>query len=88
MNIKAFENSFESWYETFFMLTQAVTLHINQDYDNKDIVYETGNMYGTMGICELMVKWTNEFEELNKGRNWDGEWMDEVDKFFRKKLEK
>ena len=67
MNTVKFENGFESWYETFFMLTQAVTLYINQDYDNKDVIYEAGNVYGIMGVCELVVKWTDEFEELNKG---------------------
>lgn len=30
-------------------------------------------------------EWTNEFEELNKGRYWDGEFFDEIDKFVENK---
>jgi len=42
-----------------------------------------------MGFLELnllLVDWALEFEEQNEGREWDGEWMDEIDLFLDKKL--
>ena len=86
MDTRTFENGFESWYETFYLLTKEIILRKLKGEDQ--LIEAALNYGGIMELCSIVKKWTDEFEELNKGRNWDGEWMDEVNEFFRKKLEK
>jgi hypothetical protein len=32
------------------------------------------------------IEWAEEFEQKNKGREWDGEYLDEIDAFAVKKM--
>lgn len=61
-------------------------LQHSPDYrDEESIIVDTAENSGTGGIYELGEQWTDEFEELNKGREWDGEFFDELEAFlFRK----
>ena len=38
------------------------------------------------GVPDLLVRLTDEFETLNEGREWDGEFYEEVDEFAMGKL--
>lgn len=33
-----------------------------------------------------IIGWAKEFEALNKGREWDGEYMEEIESFFKTKI--
>jgi hypothetical protein len=35
---------------------------------------------------ELAMNWAMEFERINKDREWDGEWYDELEAFLDKKV--
>lgn len=42
--------------------------------------------YGLIERLNTCIQWAAEFEDINKGREWDGEWMDEVCSFVADKL--
>lgn len=44
------------------------------------------NSVGSPGKWDLAIQIATDFQELNKDRVWDGEFMDEVDKFTMSKL--
>jgi len=80
-----FVNGFESWHETHFEVVQAITIeHIKNE--PKGLVKERHDAQGHGGLYELAVELTDEFEKLNEGREWDGEYFDEIEKFLKKKL--
>jgi len=75
-------NGFESWHETHYQMVCC----IEDSRDGYNVVSDTLEHFGSGGLMELAYEWTNEFEELHKGQEWDGEWYDELDKFWEKKF--
>jgi len=45
-------------------------------------------MGGRGALYELAEDWTNQFEERNKNRDWDGEFFDEIEQFITEKINK
>ncbi len=41
---------------------------------------------GSGQAMEDIIAWAKEFTEKNKDREWDGEWYDELEEFFDKKI--
>ena len=80
-----FVNGFESWHETHYEVVQAITMEQAKD-EPQGLVKERHDAQGHGGLYELAVELTNEFEKLNEGREWDGEFFDEIDKFMNNKL--
>jgi len=85
---KTFTNGFESWKETFYEVIRFIENDLigyaqHRDYEN--IISETQEKEGHAGIYTLASDWTDQFEELNKNRAWDGEFMDEVVMFCKNK---
>ena len=67
-----FHNGFISWMETFGQM-----------------VHELSSSQEKVTLAYLEIKnWAFEFEALNKGRVWDGEWIEEVAAFVENKLNK
>lgn len=83
---KEFPNGFESWYETFFELSLLFADELNKDI----LVGEIKNAHESHGrgaIYELAEQWTDEFEKINLDRDWDGEFYEEIEEFFKLKNE-
>lgn len=81
---KVFINGFSSWQETHFEVVDYITtIRSNDKIDG--IVGERQEEQGTGGLWELAEDWTDEFEKLNGGREWDGEFYEEVEEFCRVK---
>jgi hypothetical protein len=78
-----FPNGFEAWYESFFEVVQFITLHLHEDvpHDEPLRIDAIQAEFGHGGLYELARAWTTEFEELNKGRVWDGDFFDDVEAF-------
>lgn len=75
-------NGFESWHETHFEVVDFIIKHrLIED----TVIHEAQQEYGSCGLYELAEEWTNEFEEKNRGREWDGEFFDEIFKFLFEK---
>jgi hypothetical protein len=79
---KEFPNGFTSWQETHFEIVAYIT---NNREGEVGEIYQNVSDYGTGGLYELAEKWTDEFEKLNEGRAWDGEFFDEIEQFCNKK---
>ena len=85
---KEFPNGFQSWMETFYEIVEYISLRIHDDLDNPCMPIFIKDRYeaqGTVGMYELAEKLTDEFEKLNEGRDWDGEFFDEIMKFIYEK---
>lgn len=82
---KNFPNGFESWQETHFEVVQAITIE-HSKHEPQGVVNERHKAQGHGGLYELAEELTDEFEALNEGRVWDGEFFDEIDSFLRSKL--
>lgn len=75
-------NGYVSWHETHF----EIVMMMSDQLDLEDTsIYQHYENYGRGGLYELAAEWTDEFEELNKYREWDGEFFDEIDSFFELK---
>lgn len=72
------------WLETFYEIVAWITHQRTVDNfrgDISDVQYKEGST----GFYDLAIEWTNKFEVLNKGREWDGEFFDEVKQFCKMK---
>lgn len=83
---KEFPNGFTSWMETHHEIVEFIVAHIIQSKTEEgNVILDTSHNQGTGGIYDLAEGWTDEFEKLNTGRDWDGEFFDEVGKFCANK---
>jgi hypothetical protein len=82
---KQFPNGFENWAETHHEVVSAITLIMNKD-NYPIIIQEILHSQGTGGIWEFCIKLTDEFEKLNEGREWDGEFYEEIEQFIHSKI--
>lgn len=78
-------NGFDSWHETHFEVVAAITREHQKDQP-AGVVKERHEAQGHGGLYELAKELTDEFELLNDGRLWDGEFFDEIEEFLNKKL--
>ena len=66
------------WAETHFQVVKYIL--------ENDIPTEYGTASGQGGWWNMALDLTNEFDRLHAGREWDGEFFDEVEKFLDEKL--
>ena len=85
MGNKEFPNGFDSWYETHHEVVSFLTLEYERDSVTSKVA-EFNGRYGTGGMYELARKLTDEFETLNKDREWDGEFFEEIESFLMQKI--
>ena len=81
-----FPNGFESWQETHFEIVSQISYYSRLDKCTSNVVNKAQEEQGTGGLYELAKALTNEFEKIHKGREWDGEFFDEVENFLTEKL--
>jgi hypothetical protein len=84
--MKDFPNGFGSWQETHYEVVAAITTELIS-YDehgdfNHELIRATLREKGHGGLYELASDLTDEFELLNKGREWDGEFFEEIERFL------
>lgn len=84
--MKEFPNGFASWQETHYEVVAAITNEIAHDNVNDNLIYKTLRENGHGGLYELAEELTDEFELLNKGREWDGEFFEEIERFLDEKF--
>lgn len=80
-----FPNGFTSWRETFFDVVTRITLIIDNELPSK-IVHLIMEMEGRGGLYDLAESLTDEFEEIHRGRQWDGEYVETVEMFLDDRL--
>jgi len=86
---KDYPNGFTSWNETHYEVVQSITMEITMEIV-KDVptgtVAKRHEAQGHGGLYELAEELTDKFEKLNRGKQWDGEFFDEIDKFTKEEL--
>ena len=85
---KDFTNGFISWLETYteiilYIVEALASKSTKSDY--KSEVFEALDSEGYLGARQLATKWADEFEKANQGREWDGEFYEEVEAFVKHK---
>lgn len=85
METKKFPNGFDSWKETYFEVVSVISIELING-PKSDLIKDQYEWSGIGAMYELAEKLTDEFENLNKGREWDGEFMDEIFDFMNTKL--
>jgi hypothetical protein len=83
---KKFVNGFESWQETHYEIVSFVTKELLEDEIKSPVINEMYYSKGTGGMYELCEQLTDEFEQLNFEREWNGEFFDEIEEFLNGKL--
>ena len=76
-NNKTFPNGFRSWIETFYEVTANLNFYISKS----DYIAEIYKEGGRCAMHNLAESLTDDFERKNKGREWDGEFFEEIDEF-------
>jgi hypothetical protein len=87
--MKEFPNGFAAWQETHYEVVAAITNEIADDLNSEfreDLVHKTLRENGHGGLYELAEELTDEFELLIKGREWDGEFFEEIERFLDEKF--
>lgn len=83
-----FTNGFSSWIETFYEMTQAITMEISKDVPT-GTVNERHEAQGHGGLYELSEELTDKFELKYKDVEWGSvelEWWDAIDAFVKEEL--
>lgn len=84
METKTFVNGFTSWIETHYEIVSFIERELRKNFPS-GIIGDTQKSAGIGGIYKLAEEWTNEFEEMNSGREWDGEYFDAIEEFMSNK---
>lgn len=82
--IDQFPNGFKSWNETHYEVAAFIGNKMADVTEDSEI-QRTNYTQGSFGLYDLALEWTNEFELKNKGREWDGEFFDEIELFCEQK---
>jgi len=83
---KHFPNGFPSWSETHFQIVSAIAVELQKDNISSKAISLRIDAQGSCGMYELAEELTNKFEITNKGRVWDGDWLDAIEEFLKKEL--
>lgn len=75
-----------SYMETHFEIASAIGNELRKDYFDSKVVEDRHEEQGTGGMYELAEELTEEFQKLNEGRLWDGEFFEEIEDFINEKL--
>lgn len=74
----SFPNGFAAWHESHFEFVEIILKAIDTE---GSYPHEVHQEHGIGGLYELAHDMTNQFEHLHTGREWNGEFFDEVESF-------
>lgn len=80
-----FPNGLQKWKETYFEVVAYLSATRNEPNSMASNVGYTG---GTTALYDLAEELTDKFERLHKGREWDGEFWDEIEAWLKSEDEK
>ena len=82
---KYFPNGFKSWMETHYEIVSSLTQNLISN-NPSPVLLDERERAGSAALVSLAESWTDEFEQINKNRFWDGEFYEEIDQFAYDKL--
>lgn len=75
--------------DTYFEVVRYITAFTNRDeYDpeqRRNPIEIAQDDEGWSKLYDIAIKWSEEFDKLNKNRKWNGEFVDAVEEFCNKK---
>ena len=71
-----------SYLETYYEVVAAF-----YSYPQSLVIQQIENEQGRTGLYQFARELADEFEKINEGRFWDGEFFDEIDEFLKNKLQ-
>lgn len=80
-----FPENLDPWIETYYEVVKAIEREMRED-ELSGVVGLRYAEFGYGGLYDLAKDLTNEFQSMNKGRAWDGDFFDEIDRFLAEKL--
>lgn len=83
-----FPNGFDNWQETHFEIVAFITHQLSLTECENCTISVTHEEQGTGGMYILAEQWTNDFEKLYAGKQWDGEYFDVIEEFCQAKNRK
>lgn len=86
METPKFVNGFESWQETHFEMVALIFQEAFLKNEPNPVINNIEEKFGRGGLYELAFQYTDEFEEKNIGREWDGDFFDAIDDFIEEKF--
>lgn len=91
------QNARYSWAETFYEVVSYLERHLNSPelYDHQEDgklgmgmrIKEWRKEIGHADLVEFAMHCADQFEKKNEGRDWDGEFYDEVWEFMNTKMD-
>ena len=86
---KLFPNGIFNWKDTFFEVSGMIAfMRYKQNGTDKRWDKLNDQLQGSPGFRDLAVSLTNQFEEMNTGREWDGEFYEEIEDFVEDSINK
>lgn len=77
--------NFVSWHETHFEVAAEIGRRLS-DYELYPVLQEINDTRGHGGFYGLASELTDKFEAIHKGREWDGDFFDEIEAFLDKEI--
>ena len=78
-------NGFYSWVRTHHEVVMLIsTEHASKMEAIRTSKYHSGDR---MTFIDYAIDWTNEFEKKNKDRQWDGEFLEEIEQFVEQQVQ-
>lgn len=74
-----------SYLETHFCVVDRISQELSRDRLRGKVLFRY-EVQGRGGVWELAQELTNKFEDLHKDTEWDGEFIDEIEKYLDKEL--
>jgi hypothetical protein len=74
----------ENWAEAHYEFVRLIEEARQQENPTMEFIENTT---GIGGFWQLAFDMTQEYEKLHKGRQWYGDWLDEIESFFETKLQ-
>jgi len=76
-------NGIRSWVETHHEIVGLIATSLRKRY--KTACYRLVESQGRTALYDHAILLTNHFELINEGKQWDGEFTEEVEKFFNER---
>lgn len=72
--------------ETHHEIVSAMAIDLAKNEPASLVIKDRYETQGHGGMFELAEELTDEFERLNEGRAWDGDFYDAIEEFIQQKL--
>lgn len=81
------DSELEEYLETYYEVVSIIEEKNSNAFGSSDTLMELYNTHGRGALWELAKSITDDFQSLNKNREWDGEFLEEIQRYTLKRIE-